>query len=151
MDLPRNGRKNALALKAVNKRWRKLPGDVHDLVSQNMSRATPSATAIRLAFDPGYDVYLGHVCCVMHHCRKRRGKHGELRRISWKIYLYDAKAKSQQFWETGQMYYRLEDDMIRVGNTSNIVQHYIDYRSEHEMRCNPKPHIMLADGRRLLI
>ena len=50
-ELPRNVRGNILALVAVNKKWSRLPGDVRNLVAQNMRRATPSAMAFKKAFN----------------------------------------------------------------------------------------------------
>ena len=50
-ELPRNVGGNILALAAVNKKWSRLPGDVRDVVAQNMGRATPSAMAFKRAFE----------------------------------------------------------------------------------------------------
>ena len=40
---------------------------------------------------------------------------------------------------------------LQITNQSKHLTYTIDARSEYEMRKNPRPHIMLANGERLLI
>jgi len=151
-ELPRNVKANVLALKAVNKKWRKLPGDVLNLVAQNMSRATLSAVAMRKAFklddDWFFEPLLVHHRCNLH---ESPNVNQSSKFIEWEIELQTGIARSDQVWYGLTHKYTMRRLELNICNHSTQICHTIDMRSEYETRRNPKPHIMLADGRRLLM
>ena len=154
LELPRNVKANVLALKAVNKRWRKLPGDLLDLVAQNMSRATPSAMAMLEAFklddDWFFEPLLVHHRCNLHESPNVSQSQSS-KFIEWDIELQTGIARSNQAWYGLTHKYTMRHLELNICNHSTQICHTIDMRSEYEVRRNPKPHLMLANGQRLLI
>ena len=98
-ELPRNVGGNILALAAVNKKWSRLPGDVRNVVAQNMGRATPSAMAFKKAFQKNVYSRPSERWITAERTRVREGE-------VWLCSDYDWK--KEYFWnidcETGHVY-----------------------------------------------
>ena len=146
-ELPRNVGENVLALAAVNKKWSRLPRDVRDLVAQNMRRETPSAMAMKAAFGDGLTL----PCSWMKRVEYVKNEHRCWTEVQWSIVPYSGQCSSTRKWRRDCYEYTKHGSILKTYNLSNFTEYSIDTRSEYEMRVNPKPHLMLANGQRLLI
>lgn len=148
-ELPRNAAEPILALLSASKKWSRLPEDIENIVAKFMSRSTPSALALKQGLelsynDSGYFSHLSHFV--------QRKLPGQTRtNIVWEIYGTTGKAISFQRWFDGDWEFKKERQEIEVYNFKTRKTYWLDDRSPYEQRRARKPHLLLADGRRMLI
>ena len=102
--------------------------------------------AMKIAFGDGLKLpcsWMKRVECV-------KNEHGQWT-VQWSIVPYSGQCSSTRKWRRGCYEYTKHKAKLKTYNLSNFTEYSIDTRSEYEMRVDPKPHPMLANGQRLLI